>query len=141
MLCNQIMKIDIQCVFPDDTAASAARKMREQNVGFLPVCDEDGNVLGTLTDRDIAIRCVGEGKPGDTPAGELMTCEVVACKATDDVDTAEEIMGRHQKSRIMCLDEDGYLVGVISLSDVAQHEDGERAARTMRQVTYREAHA
>lgn len=141
MLCEQLMKRDILCVSPDDSVEAAACKMRDHNLGFLPVCDRDGNVLGTLTDRDIAIRCVADGRTCDTTVRELMTCEVVACKPMDDVHDAEQAMGQHQKSRIMCLDDDGRLVGVISLSDIAQHEDGERAARTMRQVTYREAHA
>jgi CBS domain-containing protein len=97
-------------------------------------------VLGTITDRDIAIRLVAESRPATTPVNDLMTREIVACKPTDDIRKAEQLMGTQQKSRIMCLDDAGRLVGVISLSDIAQREKGDWAARTMKQVTEREAH-
>jgi CBS domain-containing protein len=139
MLCQEIMKRNVECISPDESAVLAAQKMRDQNIGFLPICDDDMSVLGTITDRDIAIRLVAEGLPGSTPVEEVMTPEVVACKPSDDVRKVEQLMGRHQKSRIMCLDDDGHLIGVVSLSDIAQHE-GKRAVETMRQVTDREAH-
>jgi CBS domain-containing protein len=140
MLCKEIMKHNVECISPEESTEFAAQKMRDQNVGFLPICDETMKVLGTITDRDIAIRLVAENLPATTPVEEVMTPDVVACKSTDDVRKVEQLMGKHQKSRIMCLDDAGHLVGVISLSDIAQHERGARAAQTMRQVTEREAH-
>lgn len=141
MLCNEIMKRDVECVSPEERVEVAARKMRDQNIGFLPICDDSRKVLGTLTDRDIAIRLVAESRPATTPIQDVMTAEVVACKPTDNVRKAEELMGKQQKSRIMCLDDGGRLVGVISLSDIAQREEGGRAAQTMKRVSKREAHA
>jgi CBS domain-containing protein len=139
MQCKEIMKTKVECLTPEETAQDAARKMRDMNVGFLPICDETGNVLGTVTDRDIVIRIVAEGLTSDVPLDQAMTNEVVACRPDDDVEEAQELMAKHKKSRILCIDDDGKLMGVISLSDIAQKQDS--AGRTLRQVTQREAHA
>jgi CBS domain-containing protein len=98
-------------------------------------------VLGTVTDRDIAIRLVAEGLAPGTEVEWLMTREIVACDPRDDVQEAEELMGAHRKSRIMCIDEDGTLVGVISLSDIVKLDSGRAAAMTLRRVTERENRA
>ena len=138
MLCEEIMKTDPECASPVDPIEDAARLMRDANVGFLPVCDESRQVLGTLTDRDIAIRAVAESLPPTTPVEDVMSSEVVACSPKDEIEMALQLMGEYRKSRIMCLDEDGRLAGVISLSDIAQLEQGS-ASDTLRQVTDREA--
>jgi len=139
MLCEEIMKRDVECVTPNDTAQSAARRMLDENVGFLPVCEESKKVIGTVTDRDLAIRLVAGGLPGNSKIGEIMTREVVSCAPKDDIQKAEKLMAQNHKSRIMCV-EDGRLVGVISLSDIAQKDRG-RAGETLAEVTTREAHA
>lgn len=138
MICSEIMKSSIECAAPTDSAGSAAKKMRDHNVGFLPVCDENLQVLGTLTDRDLAIRVLAEGRPDTTPVADLMTHEVVACRTSDNLSRAEELMGLFRVSRMLCVDEDGLLAGVISLSDIAQHETLSRAAQILRDVTMRE---
>ncbi|KYF92956.1 hypothetical protein BE20_10580 [Sorangium cellulosum] len=139
MLCKEIMKREIQCVMTSDTIQTAARKMRDANVGFLPVCDDEGKVLGTLTDRDLAIRVLADSRPLSTKAGDVMTRAVVACRPDDEVHRAEQLMGQHHKSRVLCTDADGRLVGIISLSDIAQREDDKNTAQTVRRVTEREA--
>jgi CBS domain-containing protein len=138
MICSEIMKSAIECVSPGDPADLAARKMRDHNVGFLPVLDPSLRAIGTITDRDIAVRLVANNLPLVTPIADLMSSEVVACKPTDDVRRAEELMGLHRVSRVLCVEEDGALAGVISLSDIAQHESPVVAARTLRDVTTRE---
>jgi CBS domain-containing protein len=138
MLCAELMKNKVECISPEETAEAAASRMRDQNVGFLPVCDNTLKVIGTLTDRDIAMRVVAAGRSPSTPVSQVMTHEVVGCRESDDVRRAEELMGLYQKSRIVCLDEADVLVGVISLSDIAQHESNPRLAQTMREVTGRE---
>lgn len=139
MRCEEIMKRDVVCVSPRDTVEDAAARMRDDNIGFLPVCDQSKQVLGTLTDRDLAIRVVAARKPGSTFVEDVMTREVIACRPEDSVGAAEKAMAQNHKSRIMCLDKGGRLVGVISLSDIAQHERGGRAAETLREVSEREA--
>jgi CBS domain-containing protein len=136
MLCEDIMKTDVESVSPIDTIEDAARKMRDENLGFLPVCDETRQVLGTITDRDIAIRGVAESLPGTTPVEDVMTSEVVSCSPKDTVDTALQLMAENHKSRIMCLDDEGRLIGIISLSDIAQLVGD--ASETLRQVSDRE---
>ena len=138
MLCEEIMKRDVECLLAQDTAQEAAKKMRDTNVGFLPVCDPGGKVVGTLTDRDLALRLVAENRSSTVVAAEIMTREVVACRPSDDIAKAEQVMGQKHKSRILCIDEQGKLRGVISLSDIAQHEDAARVGQTVKQVTERE---
>lgn len=138
MLCSEIMKSSIECLSPGDPADLAARKMRDHNVGFLPVLDGDLRAVGTITDRDIAVRLVASNLPAVTPVADLMSSRIVACKPTDDVRRAEELMGLYRVSRILCVEEDGALAGIISLSDIAQHESPVLAAQTLRDVTSRE---
>jgi CBS domain-containing protein len=139
MLCQDIMKTDVRCVTPDTSVAEAAALMRDEGIGFLPVCDETHSVVGVLTDRDIAIRVVAENEAADQPVGRFMTPAAVTCHAGEDLGAAQDLMGEMQVSRIMCLDDNGQLAGVISLSDLALAD--EDAAITLRNVSLREARA
>ncbi|HEV8547539.1 MAG TPA: CBS domain-containing protein [Polyangiaceae bacterium] len=134
------MKSAIECVGPGDSAETAAQRMRDHNVGFLPVCNDELRVVGTLTDRDIALRVVAEHLPGGTPVETIMTRDIVACRPSDDIQHAEELMGLFRVGRILCTEEDGTLTGVLSLSDVAAHESSTRVAQTLKDVTLRERH-
>jgi CBS domain-containing protein len=138
MRCEDIMKRDVECVSPQDTVQTTAARMRDQQVGFLPVCDAKKSILGAVTDRDLAVRVLAAGLPATTRVEQVMSPEVIACRPEDDLRRAEELMTRNHKSRIMCVTEKGVLMGVISLSDVAQAENASRAARTMRGVSERE---
>jgi len=140
MRCQQIMKKDVESLSPTDTVQGAAKRMRDGNVGFLPVCDASGRVLGTITDRDLAIRVLAEASPSTTRVEEVMTREAVCCRPEDALEDAEKLMSKNQKSRIMCVDAEGHLVGVISLSDIAQRNAAE-ASQTLREVTAREVRA
>jgi CBS domain-containing protein len=133
------MKTDVACAAPQASVESAARTMRDQNIGFLPVCDEAMHVIGTLTDRDIALRVVANSLPTLTAVESVMTREVVSCRPEDDLDYARELMGRNRKSRIMCISREGQLVGVISLSDLAQLDEND-GRDTLRRVSGREVH-
>jgi CBS domain-containing protein len=140
MRCEEVMKKDVCSVTPADTCGEAAAIMRDENIGFLPVCSHDGQVLGTLTDRDLAIRVLAEGLGPDTEVNDVMTWEVIACRPEDDLTRAVELFGEARKSRIMCVDDGNHLVGVISLSDLAfRAETDGMLARTFREVTSREA--
>lgn len=139
MRCEELMKRDVVSVAPDETVQEAARQMRDENVGLIPICDMDRKVVGLLTDRDIAIRLVASNLSANTPVRDIMTEEVVACRPQDDLREAERMMMANHKSRIVCTDDQGRLEGVISLSDIAQAEDGSRAGQMLREVTEREA--
>ena len=141
MRCEEIMKKDVECNSPDDAVGNATKIMRDRNVGFLPVCDESKRVLGALTDRDVALRMVAADKPSSTPVREIMTRDCVTCRPEDDIETAQKLMAEHRKSRMICVDASGSVVGVLSLSDIAQHESGERASQTLREISKRESKA
>lgn len=142
MLCEELMKRDVETTSPDETVEMVARKMRDSDVGFLPVCNESTEVVGTITDRDIVVRIVAAGASFQTPVGDVMTEDVIGCQPTDDVQRAEQLMSENRVSRIMCLDDDGRLLGVISLSDIAEWEqESDRTAGTLREISMRETHA
>jgi CBS domain-containing protein len=138
MRCEEIMKREIKCVAPEDTVQSAARRMRDEAVGFLPVCDRGQRVLGTVTDRDLTLRVLADARAASTPIEDVFTPDVVACSPEDDLEIASELMAENHKSRIMCLDDTGRLVGVISLSDIAQYQN---AGRVLRNISEREVRA
>ena len=138
MICSDIMKSDVECVSPQTPLQDAARKMRDQNVGFLPVCDDRMHALGVLTDRDITVRAVADGLSPTSRVEQVFTAEVVACRPDDDVGHARDLMARHQKSRIMCIDDSGRIQGVISLSDLAEVDEYEGAS-ALREITARES--
>lgn len=138
MQCKDFMRRPVAFVKHGETVAVAARQMRDSNVGFLPVCDSAGRVLGVLTDRDIAVRvCAEDLSPTRTRVEEVMSEEIVACRPTDNLGDAEERMSAEQKSRILIVSDDGHALGVISLSDIAAALDP-RAAETLRDVSERE---
>jgi CBS domain-containing protein len=139
MRCESVMTEDVVYVRPTDTAQYAALAMRQENVGFLPVCDERGCVVGTLTDRDLAMRVCAEGiAPAKVTVGEVMTPDVVGCLPEDDLTHAERLMAERGKSRIVIVDEAAHLCGVISLTDVALRDSNRHAAHTLRKIVERE---
>jgi CBS domain-containing protein/RNA polymerase-binding transcription factor DksA len=139
MRCEEIMNQELEVVREQDSVQAAAQRMRDANIGFVPVCADSLRVVGTVTDRDLAVRVCAENRPADTTqVGEIMTRDVVTCRPSDDVRHAERLMGEHQKARIMVIDEAEVLVGVISLSDIAEREAPQQAARTLRDVSARE---
>ncbi|HUB07381.1 MAG TPA: CBS domain-containing protein [Myxococcales bacterium] len=123
MLCEELMHRDVVCATPDKTIFWAARQMKDEDIGFLPVCDDHDKVIGTLTDRDIAVRVVADALPQDTRISEIMSHDVVACRAGDEIRVAEERMSAAQKSRLPVVDEQGRLEGVLSLSDIVGAEE------------------
>ena len=141
MQCQDLMKSEVESFRETDPVLAIARRMREVNIGFVPICDHDGHPVGALTDRDLALRVCGEDRrASETRAAAVMTREIITCRDTDPIEAAEQLMARYRKSRMMIVDEDGRLVGVISLSDIVEEEDDRRAAETMRQVSERELH-
>jgi CBS domain-containing protein len=134
------MKKWVVFVSPDDVVQLAAVKMREHGVGFLPVCGVDNKPVGVITDRDIAIRAVAEGKPANTKVSAVMTADAVFVSDEDDLSAAEDLMVRRQKSRIMCTDDNGGVSGVISLSDLPGFESARKSGAVFAKVAEREAH-
>jgi CBS domain-containing protein len=139
MLCKDVIRRPVEFVLEHDTVEVAARRMAEANVGFLPVCDESREVVGVVTDRDLALRVCAEGlKPSKTHVEDIMTRTVVWCGAGDEIKIAQQLMVEHHRSRVVVLDGQGKLAGVISLSDIAALGQP-FAAETLREVARREA--
>lgn len=134
MRCDDLMNVDVERIRGSEPIAMAAARMRDRDVGFLPVVDDDGVVVGTLTDRDIVVRVVADAGDLAGPVSLCMTREVIACFAGDDVGKAHELMSVYQKSRIVVLDDHGVLAGVISLSDLARAQGERETGETVRDV-------
>lgn len=139
MRCDRIMQEDVVFVLPTDSAQQAARLMHQENIGFLPVCDEGGAIVGTVTDRDLALRVCGAGLPaGEVSVGTVMTRDLIACRPEDDLTDAERLMAEHGVSRVLVTDGATQLIGVISLADVVSRDSNKHAAHTLRKIVERE---
>ncbi len=139
MLCRDVMKKTAFASHESDTAAECAKLMRDHNVGFVPVVNGDGRVVGVVTDRDLALRVLSEKKAYSTSVSVVMTPDVRICHPEDNLKVAEEKMAKTKKSRLVVVDEGGRCVGVISLSDIAQADSRARAGQVLYAVTQREA--
>ncbi len=117
-----------------ESVRKCAAMMRDEEIGFVPICNAAGEPVGVVTDRDLAIRVLADGLSADETVDRCMTREVVACKLGDDLKDVERLMRERQKSRIMVCDDDGRLQGVISLADVAEVESDESLGETLQQV-------
>jgi CBS domain-containing protein len=116
---REVMTPDPTTVEPGTSAQEAARKMKSEDVGSLPIVD-GGRLVGMVTDRDLALRLVAEGKSADTPVGELGSRELVTIDPQQDLGEAARIMSEHQLRRLPVCEEDGKLVGILAQADVAQ---------------------
>ncbi len=123
---RDVMSPDVTCIGENESLLDAARKLAELDVGALPICGEDDRLKGMLTDRDIVIKGLAQGKdPGATRAGELGDGETVTIGADDSIDEALRTMIDHKVRRLPVID--GHrLVGIISQADVATNVDEER---------------
>ena len=140
MDCSQVMKRNVQCASPDDSIYDAANKMRTCNVGFLPVCQSNGVPVGVVTDRDLVVRGLAAGLPGTAAVRDVMTPGGLVCVShRAPLERAEDLMIKNQVSRVMCVDDNGRVVGVISLSDIPSHDTSERVKRVFAGVAEREA--
>ena len=117
---RDIMTPDVTCIGEKDSLTQAARKMAELDVGALPICGEDNRLKGMLTDRDIVVRALGQGRnPDDLTAGELAEGKPVTIGADDDVSDVLRTMSSRQVRRLPVID--GHdLVGMVAVADVAR---------------------
>ena len=128
MLVSEIMTRNVTCVRPDNTLHEAAAKMRDLDAGPMPVCDND-RLVGMLTDRDITVRATADGKNPDTTwVRDVMTEQVVWCFEDQDVAEVARMMKDKQVRRILVLNRDKRLVGIVSLGDLAVETQDEHLA-------------
>lgn len=123
-----------KCCNEGDSVIECAKLMKQESIGFVPICNDAGAPIGAVTDRDLVLRVLAEGRPADENLKPFMTRDVVACRIGDDVKDAERLMREHRRSRVMVCDEDGKLIGVISLADVADAESERTVGETLQEV-------
>jgi CBS domain-containing protein len=119
---------------PSTPAREAARILKSENVGALPIT-EDGKLAGMITDRDLAIRVLAEGKDADTPVGEIASKDVVTVDPQQSLEDAARLMAEHQVRRLPVVEEDGKLVGILAQADVAQAGHDTLTGETVQQIS------
>jgi CBS domain-containing protein len=136
MQVRDVMTKGAECVRPSNSLQEAAQKMKNLDVGPLPVCDND-RLVGLITDRDIAIRAVAEAcDPRSTTVKDVMTPDVLYCFEDQDVREAAQLMREHQVRRLIVLNRDKRLVGIVSLGDLAVETGDEKlAGKTLEHVS------
>jgi CBS domain-containing protein len=139
MKVQDVMTANPACVTPGATIREAAQLMQREDIGIVPVVEEKGKkrLVGVVTDRDIAIRVVAEGRDGSTRVSEIMSSsELRTCTPDDDVARAMEAMGDEQVRRIPIVDDRGSLVGIVAQADIVRKAgDSDRAERTVQQIS------
>jgi CBS domain-containing protein len=132
---RDVMTTNPTSIDASTTVKEAAESMRDEDIGMIPVL-EDGRLVGTLTDRDIAIRVVAEDlDPESTPAIDIASTHLVTVDPSQALEEALELMAEHQVRRLPALDEEGHLVGIVAQADVAREAEAERAGQTVEQIS------
>jgi len=131
---REVMTPAPETIQADRPATEAAQKMKEADAGMIPVM-ANGNLLGTVTDRDIALRIVAEGKdPQSTLVGEIASTDPITVAPDEDLDAALEKMAKHQVRRLPVV-EDGRLIGVVAQADVAREGDEKDVGHTVEEIS------
>ena len=137
--CREIMTADVKTASAEATLRHVAEMMREGDVGSVPIVDGE-RLIGIITDRDIVVRAVADGKTPETPVSEVMTTEIFSMRPDDFVFEAIRLMGDRQIRRVPVVDEDGRLAGIIAMADIAlETEDQREIAETLEDISSGEA--
>ncbi|MCU1497897.1 MAG: histidine kinase [Acidimicrobiales bacterium] len=133
---REIMTESVEHLRVDDTVADAARKLAESDIGALPICDQDGHLEGMVTDRDVVVKVLAEGKdPASTRLEDLADQdEVVTIGADDDIEEAIQTMVDHKVRRLPVIDGDR-MVGMVSLGDIAMAAPPERVGELVEAIS------
>jgi CBS domain-containing protein len=132
---RDVMTAGAECIGENDTVLDAAKRLAELDVGAMPICGEDDRLKGMLTDRDIVVNVLAQGKdPASTPAGELGEGKPVTIGADDSVEEAISTMIEHKVRRLPVID--GHdLVGIVSQADVARHLGDEQVGKLVEAIS------
>ena len=137
MQVSELMTRDVECARANDTVQEAAEKMRDLNIGDLPVCGDDDRLVGMLTDRDVTTRAVSEGlDPWTCRVRDVMTPSIIYCHEDQDITEAAQLMKENQIRRLVVLDSNKHLTGIVSLGDLAvEGGDDKLAGNTLEAVS------
>ena len=136
MRVSEAMTRDVRVANPGQSIREVARMMDEIDAGALPVGEND-RLVGMITDRDIAVRAVAQGKGPDTPVRDVMSREVKYCYEDEDLEHVAENMGDLQVRRLPVVSRDKRLVGIVALGDIARSEDHGTTGQATEQVSKR----
>jgi CBS domain-containing protein len=133
--CREIMTRNVRTANRATTLQVVSALMRDGDMGSLPVV-EGGKLVGIVTDRDIVVRAIAEGRGVDTPIGDVMTSEIFSAKEDDFVFEAIRLMGDKQVRRIPVINDSGELAGIIAMADIAlEMEDEREIAETLEDIS------
>ena len=136
MRVSEAMTRDVRVANPGQSIREVARMMDEIDAGALPVGEND-RLVGMITDRDIAVRAVAQGKGPDTPVRDVMSREVKYCYEDEDLEHVAENMGELQVRRLPVVSRDKRLVGIVALGDIARSEDHGTTGQATEKVSQR----
>jgi len=132
---RDLMTSNPTTIEPDKTVVDAAKLMDDEDAGLIPIV-EGQKLVGTITDRDIAIRVVAEGKdPQSAKVRDVMTSRLVTVDPEQDLDEALRLMAEHQVRRLPVVEEDGKIVGIVAQADVAKHTSDEQTGEVVQQIS------
>ena len=132
---KDVMTPNMKWMAPDSPVSQVAQQMRDMDVGFMPLAEND-RMIGMVTDRDITVRAIAEGKnPENTPAREVMTAKTYYCYDDQDIEDVCNNMGEIQVRRLPVVNRDKRLVGIVSLGDLAQSASRPNVGQTQQQIT------
>jgi len=133
---RELMTESPRTVPPDASAVDAAKVMQNEDAGVVPIVEDDGRLVGVVTDRDIALRVVAEGRePDSTKVAEIASQNLATVDPQQDIDEALRLMAEHQVRRLPVVEEDGRLVGILAQADVARHLDVSRTGEVVEQIS------
>jgi len=137
--CNEVMTKNPVCCLPDDMAAKAAELMKSENIGSIPVIENEQTkkLVGIVTDRDLTLEVLAKGLDAkSTKVEAVMTHNLVTCLVSDDLQKALDAMAKHQLRRIPVVDTDNKIVGIIAQADVATRVDQpEKTAEMLKEIS------
>jgi len=137
--CDEVMTKNPICCLPNDIVAKVAQLMRRENVGSIPVVENEQTkkLVGIVTDRDLALKVVADGLDGKTTKAEaVMTRDIVTCLAEDDLQEALDAMADHQLRRIPVVNKEYKVVGIIAQADVATRvNQPEKTAEMVKEIS------
>jgi CBS domain-containing protein len=132
---QELMTSNPRTIEASGTITEAAQAMRDEDTGIVPIVEGD-RLVGTITDRDIAVKVVAESKdPQSTTVGEIASRDLVTIDPQQDLDEALRLMAQHQVRRLPVVEEDGKLVGILSQADVAREASPEQTGRVVEEIS------
>lgn len=134
MKISEVMTTEVETVSADQTAREAAAFMLRADAGSIPVCEGD-RVIGMITDRDIAVRGIAEGRGPDTPVSELMSDGIICAHEDDDVQAVATRMSEEQVRRLPVIDSEERLVGIVSLGDLTRETRSDVASQALEGIS------